>query len=146
MRLYLDLCCLNRRFDDQSQPRIARETAAVQDLLEAVVRGEHEFIDSEALRIEIANHPVALQRVRLIGLLALASTFLPVRAGTAGRCRALLQAGFGALDALHLASAEDARADAFVTVDDALTRRAARYHGLTVAVHSPVSLYLRGQR
>ncbi len=28
-RIYLDACCLNRPFDDQTQPRIALETQAI---------------------------------------------------------------------------------------------------------------------
>ena len=33
MRLYLDICCLKRPFDDQAQPRIRIETEAVLGLL-----------------------------------------------------------------------------------------------------------------
>lgn len=29
MKVYLDICCLKRPFDDQSQPRIAVESAAI---------------------------------------------------------------------------------------------------------------------
>ena len=36
MLLYLDLNCFNRPFDDQTQERIARETAAVFAVLERV--------------------------------------------------------------------------------------------------------------
>jgi hypothetical protein len=35
MRIYLDMCCLKRPFDDQSQPRIRLETEAVLALLAA---------------------------------------------------------------------------------------------------------------
>ena len=33
MKLYLDVCCLKRPFDDQTQPRIRMETEAVLSLL-----------------------------------------------------------------------------------------------------------------
>lgn len=32
-RIYLDVCCLNRPFDNQSQPRIALETQAILTIL-----------------------------------------------------------------------------------------------------------------
>jgi hypothetical protein len=35
MRLYLDICCLKRPFDDQAQPRVRIETEAVLGLLAA---------------------------------------------------------------------------------------------------------------
>lgn len=46
--------------------------------------------------------------------------------------------GFQGFDALHLACAEIAQADAFLSTDDRLLRRAARHrHTLTVAVDNP---------
>ena len=43
MLIYLDMCCLKRPFDDQSQPRIRLETEAVLALLTA---------ESDAIRFE----------------------------------------------------------------------------------------------
>jgi len=37
-RLYLDVCCLNRPFDDQSQDRIRLEAEAVRVILNALPR------------------------------------------------------------------------------------------------------------
>ena len=36
----MDLCCLNRPFDDQSQARVALESQAVVLILEKIDRGE----------------------------------------------------------------------------------------------------------
>ena len=40
MRVYLDVCCLNRPFDDQSQDRIKLETDAVLSILDNCQTGE----------------------------------------------------------------------------------------------------------
>jgi predicted nucleic acid-binding protein len=48
--------------------------------------------------------------------------------------------GFGAFDALHLASAEDAEVDVFLTTDDGLLRRAGRHRDeVRVRVENPLT-------
>ena len=51
LRVYLDMCCLKRSFDDQSQPRVRLETEAVLSLL-APESATLEFIRSAALLLE----------------------------------------------------------------------------------------------
>jgi hypothetical protein len=52
VKLYLDLCCLNRPYDEQSQARVALESQAVVLILEKVDRGEHALCNSAALVVE----------------------------------------------------------------------------------------------
>ena len=52
MKLYLDLCCLNRPFDDLSQPKVNLEAQAVVLILEACQHGRHELFNSTALEVE----------------------------------------------------------------------------------------------
>ncbi len=49
MRIYLDVCCLNRPFDDQTQDRIHLESEAVILILKRVRSGNWEWISSEAV-------------------------------------------------------------------------------------------------
>jgi len=72
MRIYLDMCCLNRPFDDQEQDRIRLETEAVLIVLAAVERGEHEIVSSEALELENDRNPDPARRERVRDLLSLA--------------------------------------------------------------------------
>jgi predicted nucleic acid-binding protein len=53
------------------------------------------------------------------------------------RAQTLTEAGFGALDAAHVACAEAAACDCFLTCDDRLIRRARRVQ-LAVRVQNPV--------
>jgi len=56
------------------------------------------------------------------------------------RGQQLEQLGFRAFDALHLACAEKARADVFLTTDDRLLRRASRApEQLRVRVDNPLA-------
>jgi len=48
--------------------------------------------------------------------------------------------GFGAVDALHLACAEKAKADVLLTTDDLLLRKSGKYSAmLTVRVANPLT-------
>jgi len=57
IRVYLDACCLNRPFDDQTQPRIRLEAEAVLMVLARCEIGDCEWISSEALDLQIGRTP-----------------------------------------------------------------------------------------
>ena len=57
MRVYLDNCCYNRPFDDQTQPAIRLETEAKM-LVQALMRsGAIEYVWSFELRMESSRNP-----------------------------------------------------------------------------------------
>ena len=49
MRIYLDVCCLNRPFDDQRQDRIHLESEAVLTILKHIESGKWKLISSDAI-------------------------------------------------------------------------------------------------
>jgi hypothetical protein len=53
MRIYLDVSCLNRPFDDASQVRVRFEADAVISLFEMFDAGRHEHVSSQMAQIEI---------------------------------------------------------------------------------------------
>ena len=55
MKLFLDACCLNRPFDDQTQSRIRLETEAILLILESIEDSKHELISSFSLEQEISR-------------------------------------------------------------------------------------------
>jgi hypothetical protein len=57
MRLYIDLSCFNRPFDDQGQERIRRETQAVFDVLRRIIEGSDTLVWSWVLSFENDNTP-----------------------------------------------------------------------------------------
>jgi predicted nucleic acid-binding protein len=65
--------------------------------------------------------------------------WIAVQSPEADRAQQLEQLGFQAMDALHLACAESAHADIFVTTDDKLLKLATRLSAkLQVTVVNPV--------
>ena len=125
-RIYMDVCCLNRPFDDQNQQRIHLESEAILLILERCQSESWELIGSEAINKEIAQipNPERLQKVRQA--LSSAKSRIPASDTIQQRARQLETSGFKSYDALHLASAEAAEADVFLTTDDRLLERAIR--------------------
>ena len=48
MLIYLDMCCLKRPFDDQSQPRIALEMEAIVTVLAMIHSGEAALVNGSS--------------------------------------------------------------------------------------------------
>jgi hypothetical protein len=57
MRLYIDLSCFNRPFDNQAQDRIRLETEAVLVILTRIVEGTDTLLWSWVLSFENDKHP-----------------------------------------------------------------------------------------
>jgi predicted nucleic acid-binding protein len=138
-RLYLDACCLNRPFDDQAQERIRLEAEAALLILGRVQRGSWRWISSEVLEHELSRMPDPERRRRVEVLLGSATEKVLLTEEILARGADLETLGFGAFDALHLAAAEAAGADVFLTTDDGLLRRARRQTApLSVRVENPL--------
>ena len=58
MRIYLDNCCYNRPYDDQTQLRISLETQAKLYTQNLIRTGMLELVSSYVLRYEIALNPI----------------------------------------------------------------------------------------
>jgi predicted nucleic acid-binding protein len=124
--LYLDLNCYNRPFDDQTQDRIARETAAIFAVLQRIADGIDQVVWSAILTFENAQHPLGDRRAEIARWGHRAAAHVPVTRQVAARARELAATGFRPLDAAHLASAETAACDRFLTCDDRIIRGARR--------------------
>jgi len=64
MVFYLDMCCIKRPFDDQSQPRIRLESEAVLGLL-AAESDSLRFVRSAALWLENEQNPLPTRAARV---------------------------------------------------------------------------------
>ncbi|HEX2077623.1 MAG TPA: PIN domain-containing protein [Longimicrobium sp.] len=138
-RVYLDTCCLNRPFDDQSQERIRLESEAVLRILDHIERGEWEMIGSDAIDVEAAANPDLERRRRVQVVADTATEHIHVNPDRTQRAGALEGMGLRGYDSLHVACAEAAGADILLTTDDAFVRRARRLqHELRVRVANPV--------
>lgn len=139
-KIYLDVCCLNRPFDDWSQSRIRLEAEAVVAILDHVQDGNWLLIGSTALASEIAQTPETTRRQQVLDLLDAAKIEVTVTSDHIKRAEHLRDLGLKPFDALHIACAEAAEADVFITTDDRLCRRAKTYaNRLNVQVQNPLT-------
>lgn len=123
MRLYLDLCCFNRPYDDQSQTRIRLETEAKLVVQQKIRDGQCELVWSSTLDFENSRNPFEehMQAIREWRNLSVLCVMADV--GVVKIAREAMSFGIGEYDALHVASAIAGNADALVTTDDKFIKR-----------------------
>ena len=129
LKLYLDLCVYSRPFDDQNQTRIALETNAFIYLLDQIENAEYTVLNSEILGYENSRDPDPVRRERVSSCLRLAIESVKVDEKVISKAKYLRELNFDDLDALHLALAERAEADYFLTCDDFIVRKADSHEG-----------------
>jgi len=140
MKIYLDVCCLNRPFDDQTQTRIHLEAEAIVSIIQSAEDGEWEWISSEAVAYEINRTPNEERQERLWSLESRSTERLQLTDSILQQAEQLQQLGFTTYDALHLTFAASADVDIFLTTDDKLLKHAQRYREkVQIPVANPLS-------
>ena len=109
-------------------------------ILSLCEQGAAELISSDALLFEARRNPNPARKEYALVALSRAKQFIALNAKIEQRAVDLNNSGFGPLDALHLASAEESPADFFCTCDDRLLKRAKSFPGLKIRVMSPIEL------
>ena len=139
MNIYLDVCCLNRPFDDQSQDRVHLESEAIILILNHIRTGKWKWISSEVVNYEVSKIPDVERRHRIETLLRLAGCNIGIEEAMVRKASELQSIGFGVYDALHLACAEYGGADIFLTTDDQVVQLARRsFVQLMMKVENPL--------
>jgi len=76
LKIYLDLCCFNRPYDDQSQLRIRIETEAKIAIQQKIKDAECELLWSSILDFECSKNPFEEHRVAILNWRDLACDFI----------------------------------------------------------------------
>lgn len=120
--------------------RIAVESEAILGVLALCEAGQADLVVSEALLFEAERNPHPVRRKYAFEVLSKGRLFVHTDSQVAERARALHESGIKPLDALHLASAVEAKADYFCTCDDRLLKRAKAAETLQTKIVSPLDL------
>jgi len=141
MRIYLDACCLNRPFDDQTQDRIRLETEAIFIILSRIeTLSDWEWIGSDILNFEIEQTPDPEKRHRVRLFSAYIHYSIIIKQREIERALLLEALGFYPFDALHLAYAETGKASVFLTTDDRLLSKAKSYSDqFNIRIENPLT-------
>jgi len=140
VKIYLDLCAIQRPLDTPNQVRIALESEAVLGIISYCDSTQAELLSSEALQYEGEQSSLPIRREHTFAVLAKAKNVVSVTVKEKSRAAVLMNFGIKPLDALHLALAESGNADYFCTCDDRLLRNAMQIKDLKVKIVNPVDL------
>lgn len=143
-RLYLDVCCLNRPFDNWQQERIRLEGEAILTIIDRFRLQQWQLVTSEAVEVELEKLKDIEKREKIVRLLELSTIQVNLNQELDHRSQELEKLGFGLYDSFHLACAEVAEADFLLTTDDRLFNRAVSYQShLNVVVDNPVTWLMK---
>jgi predicted nucleic acid-binding protein len=138
MKIYLDVCCLNRPFDDLTQDRVNLEAESVLSILSRCEEGELTLYSSNIIDLEIDKNKDAEKLKKVRGLISSANEKLKLDDNATERATEFQKHGIKAMDSFHLAIAETNGLDVFLTTDDAFLRAAYRIK-TQIVVANPVT-------
>ena len=142
MRVYLDNCCYNRPYDDQTQLRISLESQAKLYVQELIKDGKLELASSYVLIYENSKNRFEAKRTAITRFLEdNVSIYIDNSYSTQVEAIAssIQQTGVKAFDALHTACAIIAQCDYFLTTDDRLLK----YHTDRIQIVDPTEFIRR---
>ena len=134
----MDVCCLNRPFDDLSQDRVYLEAEAVLSIISHCEKGEWTLISSGIIDYELSKLSEMDRWEQVQTLCAVASERIMLTAQAEQCAVSFQQRGLKPFDSLHLALAETSEVDVFLTTDDRLLQTAIGMN-LKIKVANPVS-------
>ena len=137
-RIYLDNCCYNRPYDDQSQLKIELETRAKLRVQEMVVAGRFELVTSYIIEFENDDNPYAERRFAIENFLKYASINIDESDEIINIANAAKSTGLKTKDALHAACAITAKCDYLITTD----ARFLKYTDSRIKMSSPIEFVI----
>lgn len=120
MLIYLDLCCLNRPFDDQNQLVVRLQTEAKLHIQHQIRQGSFSLVWSAAMDLENDANPDIDRRNAIAAWKAVASVDVELLPEMEVAAEELARMGIKPMDALHVASALSAKAAWLLTTDRGL--------------------------
>lgn len=137
MKIYLDVCCLCRPFDDSPLNKIFIESDAVLTILKECEM-QWELIDSEVIHHEISKIPDDEKRLQVLKFLEGSKQYIQINQEIIDRAKGLWEQGIDTYDALHISCAHESMA-VFLTVDEILIRKMKQIHqDNTIFIENPV--------
>ena len=132
MKIYLDNCCFNRPYDDQSQLRVRLETEAKLKIQENIRLGLYELVWSYILDYENSKNIFRERREQIAKWQSYSEIDLDEDKGIIDIASGLCKLGIRNMDSLHIACALRANADYFLTTDDGILKKARMVKGIRV--------------
>jgi PIN domain len=132
MRIYLDNCCFNRPYDDQTQIRIRIESEAKLYIQAKILAGEIDLAWSYILDFENKANPFPERRWSIAQWKAMAAVDVIESPSILEHAQQLESRGLRGKDALHIACALETGCECFLTTDDHVIRLMGNFDPLLV--------------
>ena len=143
LRIYLDNCCFNRPYDDQSQLRISLETQAKLHIQGLIISDQFELTSSYMLDYECSRNPHEMRRMTIRSFLDKYTVVYLDEANYKLKVEKLAEeiaaTGVKSADAIHTACAIFANCDYLLTTDDRLLK----YRSERIEIIDPIEFIKR---
>jgi predicted nucleic acid-binding protein len=123
LKIYLDNCCFNRPYDDQTYLLTKLETEAKLFIQKEIIDGNIELIWSFILHFENNSNPYADIREQIMLWENIAEKVVIYSADILQKAKEIMTLKIKEKDALHLACAVFAKANCFLTTDKKLLNK-----------------------
>ena len=117
MKVYLDNSALNRPFDDQSIFKIRLETTAIFFILELIEKRKIQLVNSSIIEYENSKNPFFERRIWISAYLSKSIFYQRLNSEIKEKAKEIEKIKISPIDSLHLATAETANVDYFITCD-----------------------------
>jgi len=134
-KIYLDNCCYNRPFDDQTQLRISLETQAKLYIQSLIQNDELDLVYSYVCAYENYLNPFENKKLSIFEFSKNAKYFIVENSDILFKANKIINDGIKPMDALHLSCAIDAKADYFITVDNGILK----YNTNEIKIFEPIT-------
>lgn len=132
MKIYLDNCCFNRPFDDQSQIRIRIEAEAKLKIQEEIRSGNFQLVWSYLLDYENNKNPYIERKAQIISWKKYATVDVEESSEVLEIANSLNRIGISRIDSLHIASAIISKCAYFLTTDDKILGKSANIEKIKI--------------
>jgi predicted nucleic acid-binding protein len=136
-RVYLDNCCFNRPYDDQSQARVRFETQSKLFIQRMIFEREAELVWSYVLKYENSRNPFVAKKQAIARWEILSTIFVNMTDEIVADAERIALTGVKETDALHVACAIAGNCDYFITVD----KRLLSYKDNRIIICNPIEFF-----
>ncbi|MDR0694217.1 MAG: PIN domain-containing protein [Prevotellaceae bacterium] len=133
-RIYLDNCCFNRPYDEQSNQKIQFEARAKLFIQELVMNKDVELVWSYILKFENSKNPFTAKKDAIAQWETLSVLFVDASNEIVSLAENITQTGIKTTDALHIACAITANCNYCITVDNHMLK----YRNDRITICNPI--------
>lgn len=117
LKVYLDNCCFNRPYDDQTQDIIMLETTAKLMIQKLITEKQIDLVWSYVLKFENSRNIYEAKKNAIASWRKLSTFYVDQNSEIELLAEEIMQSGLKEYDSLHVACAINAQCEYFITVD-----------------------------